>query len=139
MDDHADDADGQADQAAPQIVEGGGDAACRLRHKGGEDQAYDRGDHEEGGDEVVHLGLYLGGDRLLFSAEENQQSAEGNQSTELYAPEDAGLSKHPEEIKECHARVSAQKNAGGIAHQGGRSLQVGGDGDRDQDGNRGNL
>ncbi len=58
--------------------------------------------------------------------EQPQQHPQRGQRAQLHAPEDAGPALHPEEVEEVHPRKAAQQDAGGVPHQRGCALQIGG-------------
>ena len=124
MNNDADDADNQTDQSAAQIINGRGKSSGGLRHKGSKNQAYHSTNHEDRRNIVVYRSFHLGGDGLHLFAEQKQEGSQRNQSAKFHAPEDTGLPQHPEEVQKGHTRIAAQKNAGGIAYQGCRSLEV---------------
>ena len=98
-----------------------------LRQERCRDQQAYRQQHQGGGHVVLHFRFHLCTDRLGLTAEQPQQHRQRCQCAQLYAPENARTALHPEELEEVHVRKAAQQDAGGIAHQRGCALQVGGD------------
>ena len=128
-----------ADDTVAEVVQGQKGAARGLGDEGGQDQRHHNAHHEVGGNVVRDLGLVGEGQRIGLLAEEEQEDQHGQSRAQLHRPEDTGTAAEPEEVKEVHLGIAAQQDGGGVAHQGGRTLQVGGDRDGDDGGNGGHI
>ena len=128
----ADRIDAHADQA----VDG---EALREAHERGRDQQADGAQQQPGREHIVHFFRGFGLDRPAFFSQRGPKHKGGGYGRDLHDPEHAHLAVHEEEIHEVHTRVAAQQYGGGIAHQRRGALQVGGDGDGDDAGDRGHF
>ena len=127
--DHADDEQRHADQAV-------GDVGLD-RDERGRDQQRDHAHKQDGGHIVGHGGqLTALFDGVFFLAEQPGQDQRRGNGAELDRKEDARAALVPEEIEEAHVRIGAEHDGRGIAHKRGRALQVGGDGNADDERDR---
>ena len=125
--DHADHHQADADQAV-------GDVGLVL-DEGGRDQQGDHAHQQHGGDKVGDLGAGRAlGDGALLLAEQEGQDQRRHHGAQLHRPEDAGTAAVEEKVQKAHVGIRAQHDGGGVAHQGGRALQVGGHRDADDKG-----
>ena len=76
---------------------------------------------------------------MAILAEEKEQYCKGGKGTQLHGPEYARAAVHPEKVKEIHVCKAAQQYACGIAHKGGSTLKVRGDGYGYYNGNGGDF
>lgn len=113
-------------------------AVCDVRLGGQEGRADQQGDHphqEHRGHVVRDLraGRALG-HGLLLLAEEPGQDEGRHHRAQLHGKEDARLALIDNEVQEAHVGVGTEHDGRRIAHQRRRALQVGGDGDGDDEG-----
>ena len=125
-----DDVRDEADEEHAHADDAVGDARA-VREEADPDQQQHRAREQHGRQIVRDDGVLLGLGFLLVTAEEPQQHEGREPRADLHDEEHAGASLEPEEVHEVHVRRAAEQDAGGVAHQGGRALQVGGHGDRD--------
>src|SRR5699024_1036303 len=103
--------------------------------EGSADQQADGAQQQEGGNVVGNLGQGSGlGDLALFLPENPVDNAGRQHSAQLHGKEDGGLAEVPEEVHEAHVQSRAQHNGGGVTYQSRGALEVGGNGDGNENG-----
>ena len=105
--------------------------------EGGQDQQADGTEQQHRGDHVLHRGhLIRLRDGILLFPEDEVDDQRRQHRAQLHHEEHGERPLVEEKVHEGHVQGRAQHDGGGVAHQGGRALEIGGHGDGDDEGDR---
>ena len=130
----ADEAD-EEQRHADQAVRDGGTAGDEGRR----DEQRDRADQQVRREQILHDGRRADRDLALFLAEDEHDNGDGHKRAQLNGKEDGALAVQEDEVQKIHVGVAAQHDGRRIADERRRALQVGRDGDADEQCHRGHL
>ena len=134
LEDGADESD-EEQRHADQAVRDGGTAGDEGRRN----EQHDRADQQICREQILHDGRRTDRDLALFLAEDEHDDGDGHERAQLNGKEDGAFAVHEDEVQKVHVGVAAQHDGRRIADEGSRTLQIGRDGDADEQRDRGHF